>query len=81
MCTTAFKTDTHDEVDCIGDLKKFCSEIIPISLMGDEGLGGLGGDEFCLCGVDVQSTLEKAGYKVWANPDHIPEWHFEGDGG
>lgn len=76
MCQSAYKCDTNEELETMADLKRFCNRIIWDQPADNDFVSSLT-DNSCLCHVNLASTLVEAGYKVWANPDVLPEYLFE----
>jgi hypothetical protein len=76
MCVAAHNVQTNQEVSSIGCLRKIAPFVFRSTGWSEEDFAKLP-DEICLCAVDVVNTLVFAGFKVWANPDVIPEYLFE----
>lgn len=72
MCQSAMNADTGDEIDDMGDVRKLAPLIFWAGEKGEHLA-----DNFCLCWVDLPTTLVEAGYRVWRNPDVIPEYLFD----
>lgn len=82
MCQSAYRIDTGEDIDCMGDIRRLVGAA---HIMWNEGFlskedrAGAESlpDSNCLCWVNLPSTLVHAGFKVWANPDMLPEYYFE----
>lgn len=70
MCQIAMNADTGVCVNSARDLRAIVG---PIS--NHDGIDDREDDQ-CLCGIDIQSALKKAGFEAWDNPDMIPEVLF-----
>jgi len=78
MCTEAYCVDGKGfRLNTIGDIKAIAPTVVWHDLHPD-GYERFS-DDICLCPVDIPQTLEGAGYKVWLNPDMIPEYFFQKD--
>lgn len=76
MCTQAYNVQSDELVTCIGDLRKIAPIVFFTKDWAAEESSKLP-DDCCLCPVDVLGTLVFAGFKVWRNPEMLPELLFE----
>jgi hypothetical protein len=75
MCQAALNIDTGEELNSVADLLRATNGLIVYA----NGLDARAEvkPESCLCVANLPQTLVEAGYKVWRNPDVLPEYLFE----
>lgn len=88
MCQEAYRIDTREEIGSMGDIRRLVGDgsivwSAPAGARDERQLAeerriadGLPNNN-CLCWVDLPNTLIEAGFKVWRNPDMIPEYYCE----
>lgn len=76
MCTSALNTKTGEEIQSVGDLRRIAPIVFSSGSWTSAEFAALP-DEACLCPADVPGTLVFAGFKVWRNPQTLPEFLFE----
>jgi hypothetical protein len=67
MCVEIYLTGSVEEIGSIGQLKSLISPHPIIWYPGhrDDSRN----EEYCLCGIDLDATMEQAGYRIYW-PDH-----------